>query len=190
VLGEARVFIKPEFAISLYDRCFVSTGINVEPYARFEGNINSTQYEYGIYGGITAGAFFNASIFGFNLIDRTWNNLINIPEYEIASGSYELEEHIMLSDFVSQGVVYSSTAPIITFTFSNDGMHFYIGRGSEIEYYSLTSPFSINGINQPDETFQLPPNRFLQDIAINNNGTILYVQTNGVPFSSNYIYQY
>jgi len=87
VSGEARIFIKPEFAISLYDQGFVSTGINVEPYARFEGNINSTGYEYGIYGGITTGAFFNASIFGFNLIDRTWNDLISIPEYEIASGS-------------------------------------------------------------------------------------------------------
>ncbi len=87
VTGSAEVYIKPEFGISLYDEGFVNTGINVKPYARFEGSINTNGYEYGVYGGIAAGAFFKASIFGFNLVDKEWNDLITSAEYEIISGN-------------------------------------------------------------------------------------------------------
>jgi hypothetical protein len=87
VTGSAEVYIKPEFGISLYDEGFVNTGINVKPYARFEGSINTNGYEYGVYGGITAGAFFKASIFGFNLVDKEWEDLIMSAEYEIISGN-------------------------------------------------------------------------------------------------------
>ncbi|MEX0997628.1 MAG: hypothetical protein WDZ45_11305 [Flavobacteriaceae bacterium] len=87
VTGSAEVYIKPEFGISLYDEGFVNTGINVRPYARFAGTINTNGYEYGVYGGISAGAFFKASIFGFNLVDKEWDDLITLAEYEIISGT-------------------------------------------------------------------------------------------------------
>ncbi len=90
VSGNAKAYIKPEFSLSLYDDDFVSSGISVEPYARFEGSITSTQYNWLINGGIDTGAFFNAQAFGFSLVDEEWNNLINIPEWEIASGGYDI----------------------------------------------------------------------------------------------------
>ncbi|GAA3793121.1 hypothetical protein GCM10022271_26610 [Corallibacter vietnamensis] len=90
VSGNAKAYIKPEFSLSLYDDDFVSSGINVEPYARFEGSITSTQYNWLINGGIDTGAFFKAQAFGFSLVDEEWNNLINIPEWEIASGGYDI----------------------------------------------------------------------------------------------------
>ncbi|MCT4628351.1 hypothetical protein [Winogradskyella sp.] len=90
VSGTAKAYIKPEFSLSLYDDDFVSSGISVEPYARFEGAINSTEYSWSINGGIDTGAFFNAQAFGFTLVDEEWNNLINIPEWEIASGGYNI----------------------------------------------------------------------------------------------------
>ncbi len=87
VTGDAKIYIKPEFGISLYDEGFVNTGINIKPYARFQGTINTNGYEYGVYGGISAGAFFKASIFGFNLVNKEWDDLITIAEYEIISGT-------------------------------------------------------------------------------------------------------
>lgn len=90
VSGNAKAYIKPEFSLSLYDDDFVSSGISVEPYARFEGSITSTQYNWLINGGIDTGAFFKAQAFGFSLVDEEWNNLINIPEWEIASGGYDI----------------------------------------------------------------------------------------------------
>lgn len=87
VTGEAKIYIKPEFGISLYDEGFVNTGINIKPYARFQGSINTNGYEYGVYGGISAGAFFKASIFGFNLVNKEWDNLITLAEYVIISGT-------------------------------------------------------------------------------------------------------
>lgn len=86
VSGNIRAYVKPEFSLSLYDDDFVSGGINVEPYARFEGEVTANQYSYAIFTGIDTGAFFQAQAFGFSLIDQEWNNLINIPEWEIDSG--------------------------------------------------------------------------------------------------------
>jgi len=101
VTGNAQVYIKPEFGISLYDEGFVNTGINVKPYARFEGSINTNGYQYGVYGGIVAGAFFKASIFGFNLVDKEWDDLITSAEYEIISGNNNISTPTVTTTSIS-----------------------------------------------------------------------------------------
>ncbi|PWI30511.1 hypothetical protein DI383_03410 [Flavobacteriaceae bacterium LYZ1037] len=90
VSGNLKAYVKPEFSLSLYDEGFVSSGISVEPYARFEGDVSSTEYSWSINGGIDTGAFFKAQAFGFSLVDEEWSDLINIQEWEIASGGYNI----------------------------------------------------------------------------------------------------
>ena len=89
ITGNLKAYVKPEFSLALYDNSVVSAGINVKPYARFEGALSSNQYSWAIKGGIGTGAYFKAFDFGFtSLVDKTWNDLITIPEWTIASGSY------------------------------------------------------------------------------------------------------
>ncbi|WP_417854057.1 hypothetical protein [Xanthomarina gelatinilytica] len=90
VSGNLKAYVKPEFSLSLYDEGFVSSGISVEPYARFDGDVSSTEYSWSINGGIDTGAFFKAQAFGFSLVDEEWSDLINIQEWEIASGGYNI----------------------------------------------------------------------------------------------------
>lgn len=76
VSGNLKAYVKPQFSLSLYDESFVSGGIGVAPYARFQGQVNSTSYNYAILGGVDTNAFFTASLFGFaDLVDEEWNNL-------------------------------------------------------------------------------------------------------------------
>lgn len=88
VIGNCKVWIKPTFTLAFYDDDFVTCGVNIRPYAKFNASLNSNQVNWDIKGGGTAGAYFKAQIFGHSLADKVWDNLFTTPEWPISNGSY------------------------------------------------------------------------------------------------------
>lgn len=156
VSGNLKAYVKPQFSLSLYDESFVSGGIGVAPYARFQGQVNSTSYNYAILGGVDTNAFFTASLFGFaDLVDEEWNNLIDVPEWEIASGSANL-------------ATITNLQPVDGATIENQPIEFswQINDFTEPVNYEILLGTDINNLN-PIGTTNNP--NFTYDQVLQNN---------------------
>ena len=173
ITGNLKAYVKPEFSLALYDNSVVSAGINIEPYARFEGTLNSTEYSWSVNGGIDNGAYFKAFDFGFTtLIDETWDNLIEIPEWEIASGMYNIAT---ITNPIPTDNSTITTQPI---NFSWQPNDFTISPTYEILFGTdINSLTSIGTTNSTNFTY---PNNTLNDdtyywkiIAKDGNGDII-----------------
>lgn len=87
VSGNISVYVKPDLSLNLYDESVVSTGIYAKPYIAFRSTFSTNEFNWGLYGGVTSGAYFNANVFGFGLDDKEWPNVFQTPEWLITSGT-------------------------------------------------------------------------------------------------------
>lgn len=105
VTGNCKVYLKSQFNLFVYDNDFVSCGVNANPYANFNAVLNANAINWDIKGGIDTGAYFKAQVFGQVLVDKTWDNLFNLPQWNISSGSYPFDSSVTDIDGNNYGLV-------------------------------------------------------------------------------------
>ena len=114
-------------------------------------------------------SYSNAGIYTITLIA---SNGSNISTYSLSVNVIETS----VTDFDFLATRYVSTDVIRNYSFSNNGLHLYLAINDNIHHHILPTPFDISNLGNPEEVFDLNNNSIIEDVIVNNDGTIMYVQ--------------
>lgn len=91
VTGTCKIYLKIVSSITMYDAKTPTASISDSPYGDLTATLGTDRIDWIIKGGVATGASFSTlSFFDKPLIDKSWDQILSIPEWEIVHSSYRL----------------------------------------------------------------------------------------------------
>jgi hypothetical protein len=89
VTGTGKIYVKIEASLTLYDAKLPTASILGSPYADLHATRDTDRIRWIIKGGVGTAASFSAlPFFGNPMTDKSWDRVLNIPEWTIVHDSY------------------------------------------------------------------------------------------------------
>lgn len=102
---------------------------------------------------------------------------------------------VFITDFTFLSTRFTTSDSLRNFSFSKNGLHLYMVINGQIQHFALPAPYDLSNISTPDEILILDSSQggssVAEDVVVNQDGTILYVQADrSGSFNNDYLQQY